>query len=355
MKFEEMNETDVRELIVRPLLHRLGYRHGTEANIRTEQTFRYEKRFLGRKKATDPALAGRADYILEITSVGRWVVEAKSPNESLTQDAIEQAHSYAAHPEVNALFFLVINGRSFRLYRTSNLDAPLMAWEWSEMEDVFLALRNLVGPDAIRKKIKLLQPDKGQPLGPGIASEINIIGGFVRYEDHASNHRLLDMSTVNGLQLPVTGGRVSRDGDGRIHAVVKTAKVASILGELSELLEREDGYDFFSSAAYISVDRENPTIFQNFVESYAPVGTTMTIPGLGQLQSPFGFRTVASTEAIGFVENDTFQGTMQLSYEFFFENMPQMIRMAFEQRFGGFPEVLRAEGGGRFEVKLLDR
>ena len=211
-----MNETDVREILVRPLLHRLGYQHGTDANIRTEQTFRYAKAFLGRKKPTDPDLVGRADYILEIASVARWVVEAKPPSQDLTQEVVEQAHSYAAHPEVNALFFLVTNGRVYRLYRTSNLDAPLMGWDWTETDDVFLALNNLVGPHAIRKKMKLLQPDQGKPLGPGIASEVEIIGGFVRYEDHASNYPLLDMSLINGLELPVTGGRVTRAEDGRM-------------------------------------------------------------------------------------------------------------------------------------------
>jgi hypothetical protein len=41
--FDTMNETDVRETIVRPLIQRLGYRHGTDANIITEKTLRYER------------------------------------------------------------------------------------------------------------------------------------------------------------------------------------------------------------------------------------------------------------------------------------------------------------------------
>ena len=48
--FASMNETDVREVIVRPLIESLGYRHGAEEYIRTEQTLRYAKAFLGRKK-----------------------------------------------------------------------------------------------------------------------------------------------------------------------------------------------------------------------------------------------------------------------------------------------------------------
>lgn len=353
--FDQMNETDVREIVVRPLLNRLGYEHGTEANIRTEQTFRYEKAFLGRKNPKkDPALAGRADYILEIVSVGRWVVEVKAPSEELSRDVVEQAHTYAAHPEVAALFFLVTNGRSFRLYRTSSLDAPVMAWEWEETDEVFLAVLNLIGPDAIRRKMKLLQADKGKPLAPGVASEVQIIGGFVRYDDHTSNHPLLGIEAVNGLELPVTGGRVCRIPDGRLYASVNVAKAAPLMGELSELLEREDGYAFYSSDEFVSVDRGTPTIFQNFIEGKVPAGTMMSVPGMGKFPTPFGYRFASMTEAIGFIDGDTFMGTMQLSYEFFFEGMPPMIRAAIEARFGVLPKVPRAQGGGTFEVKLLN-
>lgn len=47
--FDTMNETDVREIIVRPLIESLGYRHGTDATILTEKSLRYERNFLGRK------------------------------------------------------------------------------------------------------------------------------------------------------------------------------------------------------------------------------------------------------------------------------------------------------------------
>ena len=81
-----MNETDVREAIVRPLLNALGYRHGTKANIRTELTLRYDQSFLGRKApGKDPKLQGRADYVCEVIPYGRWIVEVKSPANDLTQ------------------------------------------------------------------------------------------------------------------------------------------------------------------------------------------------------------------------------------------------------------------------------
>ena len=65
-RFEEFNETDVREEIIAPLLRRLGYSSRTDNNIIREQPLRYAKSFLGRKNPSkDPELRGVADYILE--------------------------------------------------------------------------------------------------------------------------------------------------------------------------------------------------------------------------------------------------------------------------------------------------
>ncbi|WP_158285931.1 MULTISPECIES: type I restriction enzyme HsdR N-terminal domain-containing protein [unclassified Caulobacter] len=353
-KFEDMNETDVREVIVRPLLQRLGYAHGTEAAIRTEQTFRYGKAFLGRKSPKkDPELVGRADYILEVASFGRWVVEVKAPGEDITRDTVEQAHTYAAHPEVAALYFLVTNGRKFQLYRTSSLDAPLMAWSFEDGEEIFLALSNLVSPDAIKRKVRLLVPDGGKPLGAGLPSSVQIIGGFVRYEDHVGNHPLLNMDGINGLELPITSGRVSRAEDGRLHAALNMAKAAPMMGEVNALLKREDDYDFYCGDEYISTIRNRPSIFQNFFESHTPAGTPIAVMGLGKTPMPFGFRMSALTEAVGYVEDDVFKGTMQISYEMIYEKIPPFIRQALEAQLGPIPAQPKIQGGGQFEVKLL--
>jgi len=232
-----------------------------------------------------------------------------------------------------------------------------MSWDFGDTEEVFLALANLVGPDAIRRKMQLLQPDPGKPLGKGLNSKVQIIGGWIRYEDHVSNHPLLNMAIddVNGLQLPITGGSVSRAEDGRLHAKLHTAKAMPMLGELSELLEVTDGYDFYASDALVSTDQEQPTIFQNLIQSNAPVGTKMKVPGLGTIAAPFGFRFAATTEAVGFVEHDVFKGTMALDYQFAFVDMPVMVRAALESQFGPLPLHPQARGGGLFEVQLLIR
>ena len=89
--FKKLNEMDIREEIIAPFLRNLGYRSGTEHNVIREQSLSYPKSFLGRKKNSDPILRGRADYICEAHSQIRWIIEAKSPDTPLNQDAEEQS------------------------------------------------------------------------------------------------------------------------------------------------------------------------------------------------------------------------------------------------------------------------
>src|SRR4051812_30708233 len=97
-KFDNWNETDVRENVVVPLLKRLGYTRDSSNDIITEQPLSYPKLSLGRKKPSDPVLRGRPDYILDVEGRLRWVLEVKAPDEQITTDVREQAWSYSAHP-----------------------------------------------------------------------------------------------------------------------------------------------------------------------------------------------------------------------------------------------------------------
>jgi len=97
-----VNEMDVREEVATPLLTQLGYARGTEANITREWSLRYDREHLGRKKPSDPALRGRADYVLSVLGAGRWVLEVKAPDQAIDLDTVDQALTYARHPSVSA-------------------------------------------------------------------------------------------------------------------------------------------------------------------------------------------------------------------------------------------------------------
>lgn len=351
--FDTMNETDVRETVVRPLIERLGYRHGTDANIITEKTLRYEKAFLGRKNPKkDPPLTGRADYICEVVSFGRWVAEAKSPAQPISLDDVEQAHTYASHPEIAASFFLVTNGRTFQLYETSKLLEPALAWDYEDEDDNLLRLFNVLSPAAFKKRAKLARIDQGMPLGTGLASRLRIIGGTVTYEEHKGSHPFLQAGLLDGMVLPVTGGFVTRGDDKRIVGHLKMAKVAAGPFDFNRMLGIVDEYDFYTAAEYISTDVERPTIFQNCVTNLAALGTQMNLPGLGQFPLPMEISSTAYTEAVGYVREDKFVGVMRLDVSFAITKITTQARMLLAARFGDIPGLARSVGSGHFELEL---
>jgi len=351
--FDSMNETDVREIVVRPLLGRLGYKHGTDAAIRTEVSLRYGHAFLGRKKSSDPPLAGRADYICEAFPFGRWVVEVKAPYEPITRDAVEQAHTYAAHPEVAAWYFLVTNGREWQLFETSRLDVPLLEWHYDQTDDKILSLFNIVSPEALKKRANLVVADTGKPLGRGLASRLEITGGEVVYEDHFTDHPLLSMADVNGLRLPITAGFVERDAEGMIHAQVKIASAAPMMKDLLAALGDDSTYDLFCADEYVSTDVNTPSIFKHRTTRSLQPGRPITLPGMGRSPAPFGMRADAITEAIGYFDGDRFRGTMQLTYDYQFFQINPQVQQALAVRFGNVPTLAHMTGGGTFEVRLV--
>jgi hypothetical protein len=317
---ETMNETDVREIIVRPLLGKLGYQQGTEANIRTETSFRYGQAFLGRKNpASDPAfkdLRGRADYICDVISYGRWVVEVKSPTETLTIDDAQQAHTYAAHPEVAALFYLVTNGRMFRLYRVSYPDTPLFEWRTEETESFFLALFNILSPDAI-KKVVHVPVDFGKPLGKGFASKLQIIGGTITYGRHTSSNPMFKegVKQMEGASAGIVGVGVERDDAGQIVGTLQVAGPYSFWDEVNKAAGIEV-QRFKTSDEYVSVDQSAPTIFQNFEKAVVPKGAAVQfLPGQPKFPLPFRMAMDVYTEAAGFLHGTEFRGTFGIVYE----------------------------------------
>jgi len=348
--FPSMNETDVRETIVRPLIESLGYKHGTEANIRTEQRLRYGKAFLGRKNpAKDPDLVGKADYICEVISFGRWIVEVKAAGKAISRDDIEQAHTYAAHPEVAATHFIVTNGREFRLFQTSLLEHPLLTWEYHEAQANHLRLLNLLGPEAVRARARANLPDPGEPLGKGLASRLSVSGGMIHLEEHFGDNPFVPSSSLNGLKLPVIGGYVHRTDDNRIFGRVELANAAALFLMDADIFNTSE---FISAAKYISHDPEHPTIFQGIKSVTVPAGFEINIPGTGKVPTPFEYSIKTFTEAVGFVDQGSFCGTMRLAYDFDFSKMGPEVRRMFEPRYGLIPDHCHVDGLGRFEIGL---
>jgi hypothetical protein len=259
LPFEKLNETDVREEVIAPLLRQLGYKAGSENNIIREQSLRYPKISLGLKNPKkDPELRGKADYILEVGSRLRWVIEAKAPQIAIDRDAIEQAWTYASHPEIRAIYFVLCNGRTLSVFRT--VQGPdvgaVFSLPYEEFDGRFQLLVNLLSPEALSLTFPNVEIDEGHPLAPGLQSLARITNGIIRYE-----HNSLSLALLDELQIWIADGAAERDENtGKLIAFLKTTVGSRSLQELNERLGLAE-FEMLSEDTELSTDPAHPTVF----------------------------------------------------------------------------------------------
>jgi hypothetical protein len=92
---------------------------------------------------------------------------------------------------------------------------------------------------------------------------------------------------------------------------------------------------------------------QNFAHNTVPAGAPISIPGIGKFPLLFEISFSVFTEAVGFVENDKFTGTIRLVYEFNFSKMPHHLRWALESRMGKILSTAQGKSEGHFKLTLL--
>jgi hypothetical protein len=308
----EMNESLVRERIVSPFIERLGYGVAGPERVRHEKPLKYS---LGRKKKTDRVQRGRCDYVCEVESYGRWVIEANGGSETLITDDAEQAHTYAHHPAVGGFFYMVTNGGLFRLY-DRDPNRPIMEWTLSEMDAKWPTIENLLGPDAIRRRARSYEIDIGKPLAQGLGSKATIVGGFLTYDEYKVNNpeAAKKLEQITGLRGTFTGGEVIRTETGLIRARVVIVGPYKEWDDLNKAAGIT-GYDFESAVESISTDPDQPTIFQGTMKGKLDIGQVMRLPGLPPQRLPMGIIMTARTEAVGFIERDRFKGTFRIAHD----------------------------------------
>jgi hypothetical protein len=349
------NEADVRAEIADPLIAMLGYERGTVNDVRRELTLTYEHVFLGRKKKTDPPLRGRADYVLVVTGAGRWALDAKAPNEEITQDAVEQVITYARHPEVGGSYAVVLNGRTLVVYRASGTfaDGPLVTLPFESPMQLAEKLAGLLSPAAIRRDCSPPVVDLGKPLAEGFRSSAIITTGVVHYHEFVwgSNFQLPAPPAailgelarrMTGFKSIITGGKVWRDeATSRIKAKLAWNPPHDELLRFAQDKKLLD-VEHVSLDPVVSADPDRPTVFD-------VVGSVRIKEGellfdqfrwntrVAEIESEMTYRG----QAVGIIKGARFTGTFLAEYESTFASEPGLRIMM--------------TGVGTFEIHLDGR
>lgn len=312
--FRKLNETDVREEIIAPLLRYLGYRSGTEHNIIREQALSYPKEFLGRKKSNDPVLRGRADYICEAYGNIRWVIEAKSPDCELDRDAEEQSWSYANHPAIRAVYFCLMNGKELKIFQTSRGPevSPVFECSYSDLEQSLNAIENMLSPASMLRDNPHQEVDTGASIGPGLRSIARIASGHIIY--HKSS---LNLPFLTGMTMSISNGSVERNEEGKLEAYLEAMVPFQSLQKLNEKL----GLNILrmcSESETVSCDPGSPTVFTSSSDRILPKGEfVLDLATWTETQIPMNINVNIQTSASGYLEENNYQGEFSalLSYK----------------------------------------
>lgn len=140
----EFKEDSVREELVLPIVKALGYQVSGDSRVVRSRSLVHPYVALGsqqRKVSIVP------DYLFLSDGKPYWVLDAKAPTEEITKSKhVEQAYSYAIHPEVRAELYALCNGREFALYSVGQFD-PILRFRLDAIEDCWESMCRILHPD----------------------------------------------------------------------------------------------------------------------------------------------------------------------------------------------------------------
>lgn len=309
--FEKLGETDVREEILAPLVRFLGYRSGTEHDVIREQSLAYTKLQLGRQKESDPTIRGRADYVCVAGGLIRWTIEAKCPEESLDAKAEAQAWSYANHPEIRAVYFVLCNGRRFQVFQTNrgHGSRPFFECTYEELHDKLPVIQNILAPSSVLRDNPRTEVDTGIPISPGLRSSARITGGRVLFDRTSP-----PVPPLNGMLMSITEGRIDRQDEGRLRVHLVAMVPNQTMQTVNEKFGLNDMY-LISESNVMSSDPQNPTVFFSQRAVRLPAGEPMlNMTDWKMVSLPFEMDVVVNTKAAGYIQGTDFVGRFTASF-----------------------------------------
>ncbi|WP_122677345.1 type I restriction enzyme HsdR N-terminal domain-containing protein [Pseudomonas viridiflava] len=149
----DFKEDSVREEIITPILKRLGYKVEGKARISRSKPLINEFIRIG---VTNHPVTTIPDYTLYYDGEAVLVIDAKNPSENINSPShIQQAYSYAVHPEIRCQHFALCNGHRFVLFNQTSttpvfeMDFRDYETQWSTLEK-YLKPQNLKNPGLTR-------------------------------------------------------------------------------------------------------------------------------------------------------------------------------------------------------------
>lgn len=166
----EFKEDAVREELIVPLIKFLEYKSSGSSRVVRSMPLQHMFVSIGSKRNKISIIP---DYVFYDNDKPYWIMDAKAPWEEITKTShVEQAYSYAIHPDVRAELFALCNGKEFALYSIRRHE-PLLHFQLPEIEKHLEVLHRILNASDVKGDPKLIdyKPDYGLTMKFSSASD----------------------------------------------------------------------------------------------------------------------------------------------------------------------------------------
>lgn len=177
----EFKEDSVREVIIIPILSKLGYFPTGRSKVIRSKALKHPYIRVGTRNYPVTLIP---DYTLLYDEKPLFILDAKGPKENvLKEEHVQQTYSYAIHPEIKCREFGLCNGRQFAIFNVDKSD-PVLVLNFDEYESRWLELERYLSPKyLIDPELRMFSPDFGFKLSRlGINRTTNLIMLDVRLD-----------------------------------------------------------------------------------------------------------------------------------------------------------------------------
>lgn len=268
-------EDSVREEIILPILHRLGFRVGGNFRIERSKTLSHPFIFVGTRKHPVTIIP---DYTLFSDTTPILVLDAKSPSISIENNVyIQQAYSYAYHPEIRCKHFALCNGRKLTVYSTENSD-PIISLNFSEYSSNWHMIENALLPkNLLKPELRNFVPDFGTQLQRIGFDQSNIL---VLLGVQLNLFAVLDKNTITATSNTIFGGKkhcVSFDFSSDLLSHVLAGLPNQLADEFKDALDRQPFHASAGLVVEIDIEARLGEIIKVEHEEFIPLIITKVL------------------------------------------------------------------------------
>lgn len=158
----DFKEDSVRELILAPMLAKLGYFPTGTTRVIRSKTLKHPFIRIGTRNHPVTIIP---DYTLLHEDKPIFILDAKGPNEDILDHAhVQQAYSYAMHPEIACREFGLCNGRQLAVFDVFHRE-PLLVMNFDAFESKWVEIeRYLSAKCLLEPALRTFAPDFGLAL-----------------------------------------------------------------------------------------------------------------------------------------------------------------------------------------------